>query len=86
MTTELETERMTVQEKEDELQHLRQCLSQLTDQVAESAMAGDETNEEGLDVNEVERERKESQLSKIKAMLDTSKVCSVTIRERSHQN
>ena len=59
---------MTLQEKEDELQHLRQCLSQLTDQVAESATDGDEGISEG------ERERK---LTKIKAMLDTSKVCSV---------
>ncbi len=64
MTSDLLTADTTLGEKEAELVHLRECLTQLTDQVAESAVDG-------------EGDGKEAQLSKIKAMLDTSKVVTV---------
>ena len=62
MTSDLEACHVTLRDKEDEVAHLKDCLSQLTDQVAESAVDG-------------EVDGREAQLAKIKAMLDTSKVC-----------
>ena len=61
VTSDLQTAYTSLGEKDTELVHLRDCLSQLTDQVAESAVDG-------------EGDGKDAQLAKIKAMLDTSKV------------
>ena len=83
-TAELEDKMASLSEKEEELQTLRSCLSQVTE---EAAVAGNEGTDGGAPPQEGEAETgeeggtvdsnkimKQSQLDKIQAMLNTTKV------------
>ena len=81
VTADLEAKIASITEREEELQILRSCLSQVTEQAAATAddvvdggaspsPGGETAGEEGEDVGE----RKQMQLEKIQAMLNTTKV------------
>ena len=76
-TTDLLAKEQTLSEKEEELQSLRNCLHQVIEKTSDHEPGA----EEGVDAPSGEEtpdnsERlKSSQLAKIEAMLDTTKVC-----------
>ena len=83
VTSELEAKMASITEKDEELQTLRSCLSQLTEQAAtvEEGTGREEVDDggegEGKEEEEGEAivsEKGLSQLEKIQAMLDTTKV------------
>lgn len=82
----------SIAEKDEELQTLRSCLSQVTEQAAADnggsganegtdggapSEEGENEGGEAVDVNE--KEKKQSRLEKIQAMLDTTKVHSTHV-------
>lgn len=87
VTADLEAKVTSNAEKDEELQTLRSCLSQVTEQAAATAAVDDvdggaSPSEELVDGEGEEAvgedgggERKQSQLEKIQAMLNTTKVC-----------
>ena len=83
--TSLQAELKKMADREEELRTLRRCLLQVTEEAADQADQRDAEREmegESDDVGDEERdgtdrdvmERKEAQLKKIQAMLDTTKV------------
>ena len=88
VSADLEAKLATLTEKEEELQILRSCLSQVTEQAAANTTADNDDidggaspspagGEEAVDSEqegEAVGEKKQAQLEKIQAMLNTTKV------------
>ena len=80
VSADLESKLATLTEKEEELQILRSCLSQVTKQAAATTIAADDVVDgvdspsDGEQAGEAVGEKKQEQLDKIRAMLNTTKV------------
>ena len=87
VSVNLEAKLATLAEKEEELQIIRSCLSQVTEQAAATTAADNDTIDggaspspaggeavDGEQEGEAVGEKKQAQLEKIQAMLNTTKV------------
>ena len=82
VSADLEAKLATLTEKEEELQILRRCLSQVTEQAAvttttttaDDVVDGGDFPSDGEQEGEAVGEKNQAQLEKIQAMLNTTKV------------